>query len=76
MFVDLRLEQGGICSVCTFCLTCKHCKRAVEPVVDTIAYDSLNFMPRHTEIPLVPRDSGKTLRVPVASDAMIPKTTY
>ena len=36
--IPVSVEQGGIGSVCTFCLTCK---RAVEPVVDTIAYDSL-----------------------------------
>jgi len=63
--IPVSVEQGGIRSVCTFCLTCK---RAVEPVVDTIAYDSLDFMPRHAEIPRVPRDSGETLRDPVASD--------
>ena len=37
--------------VCTFCMTCKP---AVEPVVDTIAYDSLDFMQRHAEIQRVP----------------------
>ena len=40
----------------------------MEPVVDTIAKDSLDFMPRHAEILRVPRESGETLRDPVASD--------
>ena len=63
--IPVSVEQGGIRSVCTFWLDCK---QALEPVVDSIAYNSLGFMPRNTEIPRVPHDSGETLRDPVASD--------
>ena len=40
----------------------------MQPVVGTIAYDSLGFMPRFAEIPRVLRDSGETVHDPVASD--------
>ena len=63
--IPVSVEQGFSSSVSTLCLTCK---RAVEPVFDTIASDSLDFMQYHAETPLVPRDSGETLRDPVASD--------